>query len=179
MQPEVRAALFEWLAGATIGALPLLAHIGAALFAPEGGGGGKWVVDFIFWGIAACGASATGSLFHRFSGTEVKSSAKAATAICVAILSLEAVLYGIVVSDQNTPWAIFGAAGLLMGSFAAAMYVEVCLAEAKSKSLHGAAPPSAAIAVTEKAPEPSSKAESAPTPPAPPLDKQSPPADRP
>lgn len=130
MRPEVQEALYGWLAGIAIGALPLFVHALTHFFyRPNGTPEASWAVDVIFVTISTAGASAV-SLIGRPGGVHIVRgrAAPALVALIVLFLVLASTLYGAEVTGSAQKYAINFAWGLLVGAAALSLYFELTIA---------------------------------------------------
>ena len=133
MQPKVKAAVYEWLAGIIIGVIPLGAHAVAYWSnTPLAGKDADWLSDILFVVISTSGASSV-SVVNRLLNGKIKPSALASSAgvlsaATVALLVLAATLYGSAAVGHARPMAIWEAFGLLVGSLITSIYFELTLA---------------------------------------------------
>ena len=133
MQPKVKGAVYEWLAGVIIGSIPLGAH--AIAFwsnTPLPGKDADWMADILFIVISTSGSSSV-SVVNRLLNGRIRpptlaSSAGVLSAFTIALLVLAATLYGSAAVGHARPIAIWGAWGLLAGSLTTSIYIDLNLA---------------------------------------------------
>lgn len=131
MKPEVQDALWAWIAGAVIGALPLIAHLVAKVgFLPAAeANGGNWVVDILFMTLSISGMSLVSVLARPHSSEIVRGRAgPALTAMLVTSLVIAAMLYGAEAAGMGRDYALYVALGLLIGTAAVALFFDLTVA---------------------------------------------------
>lgn len=133
MKPQVRSAVFEWVAGIAIGAAPLLAHgLLHGFVDPVKGWEDSWTNDLLLFAITNSGLSAV-SVFTRLSkgllrNANLDASAIVMTALTLLLFLFAGMLYGISASGMARGASIWLSVLIALGSTVVSLYFEMTMA---------------------------------------------------
>ncbi len=131
MQPEIKAACWEWSSGLIIGLTPLLAHAILHMIAdPATNWSDNWTADILFVSITNSGLSAV-TVFSR----SIKGALRLSP-FCYALMALTLILflfsgmmYGVVAIGHAKDLTIWPAIAVLFGSAIVSLIFEIAIAK--------------------------------------------------
>jgi hypothetical protein len=131
MQPEIKAATFEWFSSLLIGTTPLAAHFILHIIAdPTVNWADSWTGETLFVSITNSGLSAV-TVFSRVTkgALKISGSCNVIMAFTLILFLFSGMMYGVVAIGHAKDMTIWPAVALLLASAVVSLVFEIAIAK--------------------------------------------------